>query len=279
MIVHRLLDAVFRTLDTVDAIRARVDAALTREAQPPSSWPAVIGASPRERTSFDVDTARDIYAPTTVDAWRGDSSHDENATSNAQAVAPEATTTPTTPRVAESAQPTAKAAPKAASVAPKATKTPTTAATAAKTRTAKTAKATTKKATKKPAAADTRKGSVDRVGKDLDSVRATEIAAWLAAHPQPVVTEAAALDGKRTVARLVWAVSVAQQAGHVDGLTAADTSALLSSVAHVEVFATNVARAFRDEQALFVETSVDGRSKRYALTAAGKKRLADVEVA
>jgi hypothetical protein len=110
-------------------------------------------------------------------------------------------------------------------------------------------------------------------------VRATEIAAWLAAHPQPVVTEAAALDGKRTVARLVWAVSVAQQAGHVDGLTAADTSALLSSVAHVEVFATNVARAFRDEQALFVETSVDGRSKRYALTAAGKKRLADVEVA
>jgi hypothetical protein len=144
-----------------------------------------------------------------------------------------------------------------------------------------TSKATSSKTAKsrKPApAADTRKGSVDRVGKDLDSARANEIAAWLASHPLPVVTEDAAVDGKRTVARLLWAVSVAQQAGHDDGLTAADTSALLSSVAHVEVFATNVARAFRDERALFVETNVDGRSKRYALTAAGTKRLADVDV-
>jgi hypothetical protein len=266
MIVHRLLDAVFRTLDTVDAIRARVDTALTREAQPPSSWPAVIGASRRERTSFDVDAARDIYATTTVDTWRGDSSHDENATSCDAPVFPEPTTT--TPAKPVATKPTR--------VAPKATK-----ASKAPTKTATKTAAKTTKATKKPAAkatADTRKGSVDRVGKDLDSARAQEIAAWLAAHPQPVVTEAAALDGKRTVARLVWAVSVAQQAGHVDGLTAADTSALLSSVAHVEVFATNVARAFRDEQALFVETSVDGRSKRYALTATGKKRLADVEV-
>lgn len=117
------------------------------------------------------------------------------------------------------------------------------------------------------------------MGKDLDSPRANEIAAWLTAHPQPIVTEDAAVDGKRTVARLLWAVSIAQQAGHADGLTAADTSALLSSVAHVEVFATNVARAFRDERALFAETNVDGRSKRYTLTAAGQARLADVDVA
>ncbi len=126
---------------------------------------------------------------------------------------------------------------------------------------------------------DTRKGSVDRVGKDLDSPRANDIAAWLAAHPQPIVSEDAAVDGKRAVARLLWAVSVAQQAGHDDGLTAADASALLSSVAHIEMFATNVARAFRDERALFVEASVDGRSKRYTLTAAGKNRLVDVNMA
>jgi hypothetical protein len=275
MIVHRLLDAVFRTLDTVDAIRARVDAALTREAQPPSSWPAVIGAARSERTSFDVDTARDIYATTTVDTWRGDSSHDENATPSDAPVVPSTTTTTTPTKTSDAHGAPAQVATKATKASTKAsTKAPTKAST---TKTGKTGKATKKTAAK--ATADTRKGSVDRVGKDLDSVRATEIAGWLATHPQPVVTEAAAIDGKRTVARLVWAVSVAQQAGHTDGLTAADASALLSSIAHVEVFATNVARAFRDEQALFVETSVDGRSKRYALTAAGKKRLADVEVA
>lgn len=277
MIVHRLLDAVFRTLDTVDAIRARVDAALTREAQPPSSWPAVIGSTRSERTSFDVDTARDIYAPTSVDTWRGESSHDENATTT-EAVPAEPTTSPVEAKPAVTAtNVTTPKAPKAQKATP--SKAPPSKSASSKA-VGKNAKAATKTASKKPTpVADTRKGSVDRVGKDLDSARANEIAAWLVAHPQPVVTEAAAVDGKRTVARLLWAVSVAQAAGHDDGLTAADTSALLSSVAHVEVFATNVARAFRDERALFVETNVDGRSKRYALTLEGKKRLADVEMA
>ena len=273
MIVHRLLDAVFRTLDTVDAIRARVDAALTREAQPPSSWPAVIGNTRSERTSFDVETARDIYAPTTIDTWRGEPSQAESATAAPAADEAPATSSPGPVATVPAAQPAKVAKTPAPKAKPAASKAAASKAVSSKSTSRKAAKS------KKPTpAADTRKGSVDRVGKDLDSPRANDIAAWLSAHPLPVVTEDAAVDGKRTVARLLWAVSVAQQAGHDDGLTAADTSALLSSVARVEVFATNVARAFRDERALFVETTIDGRSKRYALTAAGSKRLADVDV-
>ncbi len=88
----------------------------------------------------------------------------------------------------------------------------------------------------------------------------------------------AELDGKRTLARVVWAVGSAEDAGSEQGLTATDASALLSLAAGIELFATNVTRTFRDEPALFAETVPDGRSKRYKLTEAGRMRLAEVLV-
>lgn len=263
MIVHRLLDAVFRTLDTVDAIRARVDAVLGRaEAQPPSSWPPVIdddGTAP-----IDATTVRAVYSPaaTSVDGWAAhdDNGDDEDATG----------ATPEQPTASQ--KPATKKAPAAKK---KATATTTKAPEKAPAK-----KTATKKAPAKKAAATTsmasRKGSVDRLGKDLDSPRAKQVATFIASNKTLVVDEEAALDGKRTLARVLWAVAVAEQAGIDDGLTAADASALLSTAAHVEVFSTNVARAFRDEHELFAETTPDGRSKRYALTAAGRARLHEV---
>jgi len=267
MIVHRLLDAVFRTLDTVDAIRARVDAVLGRaEAQPPSSWPPVIddddGSAP-----IDATTVRAVYSPadTSVDGWAASKSDDddEDATGTTPVTpktpkAPKTTKQPTTAKKA-----TATAAKKAATTA-----TPLTKTAAKKTPTTKKKPTTTTMAS--------RKGSVDRLGKDLDSPRANEVASFIASNKTLVVDEEAALDGKRTLARVLWAVAVAEQAGIDDGLTAADASALLSTSARVEVFSTNVARAFRDEHELFAETTPDGRSKRYALTAAGRARLHEV---
>lgn len=264
MIVHRLLDAVFRTLDTVDAIRARVDAVLGRaEAQPPSSWPPVIDDD--ATAPIDATTVRSIYSPevTSLNGWTaGAGDHDDNGDDDAGT----ASEPPTTAK---------KAAQKAAQKAAPAKKTPT--APAVKATTKKTA--AKKTAAKKAAASTTmasRKGSVDRLGKDLDSPRANTVASFIASNKTPVVAEEAALDGKRTLARVLWAVAVAEQAGIDDGLTAADASALLSTSANVEVFSTNVARAFRDEHALFTETTPDGRSKRYALTAAGRARLHEV---
>jgi outer membrane biosynthesis protein TonB len=122
-----------------------------------------------------------------------------------------------------------------------------------------------------------RKGSVDRKGEDFDSPRARAVEAWLTDNRRPIVSAEAALDNKKTLARVVWAVGAADAAGSEHGLTAADASALLSSAAGLDVFATNVARAFRDESDLFVETVPDGRSKRYKLTAAGRARLGEVE--
>lgn len=257
MIVHRLLDAVFRTLDTVDALRARVDAALGRaEAQPPSSWPPLVEVE----TNDAAAAVRAVYeAPPDLDAWRSAPAAEATTVKKPAKASSTSKKAPTTPATAEAAKATpAKKKARASTAA------------------ARPKKAPGKKEQTQPPAAASRKGSVDRSGKDFDSPRARAVEAWLKEHSSAVIAEDAALDGKRTLARVLWAVAVAESAGSEQGLTAADTSALLSSAAGVEVFATNVARTFRDEADLFVETSPDGRSKRYTVTAAGRARLAEL---
>jgi hypothetical protein len=271
MIVHRLLDAVFRTLDTIDAVRARVDAVLGRgEAQPPSGWPATVEGLIVEEPSVvarDASAIRGTWTePQDLDAWRAD--------------ADEAPAAPT--KKAPAAKAPAKRAPAAKTAAVKASSPPPSSesAKAPKAAKPKASKAAAKPKKEKPAskvpAPTSRKGSVDRSGKDFDSPRARAVEAWLKETGAGIIAEDSELDGKKTLARVLWAVAMAEAAGSEQGLTAADTSALLSSAAGVEVFATNVARTFRDESELFVETTPDGRSKRYTVTAAGQARLAEI---
>ncbi len=122
-----------------------------------------------------------------------------------------------------------------------------------------------------------RKGSVDRKGADYDSPRARAIAERLVSDGMGIVGDDATHGGKKVLARVLWALWAAEQAGSELGLTAADASALLSQAAGLEVFATNIARACRDEGALIAESSPDGRSKRYTLTAAGREAAAKLE--
>jgi hypothetical protein len=272
MIVHRILDAVFRTLDAVDAVRARVGAVVgAKDPQPPSAWPADGGDDVRH----DSAAVRAAYvdAPSVSD-WQSASDPDgggEQKKKNGDERRTAATT--------------AKKAAKATTAEP----TKTTKATTATTKTTTTAKATKpakkgpqtprpkkeKPASKTPSAAS-RKGSVDRSGKDFDSPRARAVKDFLSREGLPIVSVDADLDGKKTLARVLWAMIMADDAKIEHGLTAADASALLSTVAGVEVFATNVARTFRDEADLFQETTPDGRSKRYTVTAAGRARAVEI---
>jgi hypothetical protein len=95
---------------------------------------------------------------------------------------------------------------------------------------------------------------------------------WVTTNGHPVLDSEAAIDGKKIVARVAWALEAAALADVSAGLTAADVSALLSQALSIEMFATNVARALREETSLFKETVPDGRSKRYTLASAGKKK-------
>ena len=255
MIVHRLLDVVFRTLDTVDAVRERVDQVLRRDQQPPSSWPATpeeAGAE-RSRDVVDGEKVNDGYADRPdVDTWRATKA--TKATKATMAKKAQAQPAPAKEAKANAAKTAADGAKKKKASAAAARPRP------------------KKKAAPKADASASRKGSVDRLGKDFDSPRANKTASFIAANQRPVVDDELAVDGKKTLARVLWAMAMAESAGVDEGLTAADVSALLSQAANLEVFSTNVGRSLRDESELFAETSPDGRSKRYALAKAGRER-------
>ena len=137
-------------------------------------------------------------------------------------------------------------------------------------------KKTTKAIAAKKGSGGNRKGSVDRSGKDFDSPRAKAIVERLKEQKLGVIAEDADLNGKRVLARVLWALDAADKAGSELGLTAADASALLHLAGGMEVFATNVARTCRDETALISESSPDGRSKRYKITDAGRQAAAKI---
>lgn len=252
-LVNRLLDVFFRTLDAVDVARERIDRALGRGPRPEpwtSEWhPAPeterAGPSVEGPELFETPGQKPASAPAAATKSKKPDKTDKNAKTKTSK-APKGTTS--AKPAADKARPK-KAAPSPSEVSRRAEATP---------------------SGGKKAGGGNRKGSVDRSGKDFDSPRAKAIVEKLKSSGQGVITEDAALEGKRVLARVLWALAAADQAGSELGLTAADASALLHLAAGVEVFATNVARTCRDESALIEESTPDGRSKRYKLTAAGR---------
>lgn len=249
-LVNRLLDVFFRTLDAVDVARERIDRALGRGPRPEpwtSEWhPAPeaerTGSSAEGPELFETPGQKPAAAPVAPTKSKRTDKSDKSAK------------TGKAPRATTSAKPAAdKARPKKAAPRNEAPR-----------------RAEPTPSGGKKAGGGNRKGSVDRSGKDFDSPRAKAIVEKLKSSGQGVITEDASLEGKRVLARVLWALAAADQAGSELGLTAADASALLHLAAGVEVFATNVARTCRDESALIEESSPDGRSKRYKLTAAGR---------
>lgn len=244
MIVNRLLDAFFRTLDAVDAVRDRVDRVLGREPRPDpwaAEWPpADVEGKERERGDEQA-AARE--APKTNGAT-------QKATPSKSATAAPAEREAPAPSKAPAKKATKKAATKA--------------------------KPAAGKGDKAEKAKSSRKGSVDRSGKDFDSPRAKAIWEYVRDNGLGVVTEEAMLDGKKVLARVVWALSAAEAAGSELGLTTADASALLHLAARMEVYATNIGRACRDHEDLIEESEPDGRSKRYRLSPKGKSLAVDI---
>lgn len=250
MIVHRLLDAFFRTLDAVDAVRDRVDRVLGKEPRPDPwavEWPPADGDA-AGRPEAEPEGEHKGEEPEKVARKNGE--HKNGASDAQRPVA---------------AKRSAPAKPPAAS---------------------KASDAATGKVAKKSAAAKprpvsgrqkgSRKGSVDRSGKDFDSPRAKAIWEYVRDNRLGVVTEEAMLDGKKVLARVLWALSAAEAAGSELGLTTADASALLHLAARMEVYATNIGRACRDHPELITESDPDGRSKRYRLSAKGKALAVDI---
>ncbi|MCP4498414.1 MAG: hypothetical protein GY822_00405, partial [Deltaproteobacteria bacterium] len=131
---------------------------------------------------------------------------------------------------------------------------------------------------KKAADITGRKGSVDRIGKDVASPRAEAVSAFWKSGDATLKALDGEADylGKKILARSIWALCLADESGEKDGMTTADISSLLSKVANLEVYPTNIGRACRDHSTFIEPTTPDGRSKRFALTATGKKAATEL---
>ena len=219
MLIHRVLDVFFRSLDTIDAAKDKIDRLRGKSPQP-DPWA--------------VD-----WPPADADLPKAHEAKQEN--------------------LREETRPPEKPVKK-----PEAQKAVTKQTTKSASKKSKVKKKTTK-----------RKGSVDRSGKDLKSDSAEKAVAHLKTSNKALINESAELDGKKVLARVVWALSLSHDAG-IDGMTTKDISALLSSAVNIEVFATNVGRACRDHSDFIEVASTKGRSKTYRLSDAGHKRVSDI---
>lgn len=257
-LVNRLLDAFFRTLDAVDTARERLDRVLGKDhAAAASSWDADPLAT---NAAAGAKTSSPPPFPQHAGAWPEDKAAPARAAKGATEHDPGAHAK----GAAKGTPPKASAPGKTAEPAGTPKKKPST-------QKRQKGKQGQQKANAPKAQKASRKGSVDRTGADFDSPRARAVYEHVKAVKRPVVSEEAALANKKVLARVVWALHAAHDAGSAQGLTAADASALLHLAAGMDVFSTNIARTCRDESDLIEESEPDGRIKRYRLTAAGRQ--------
>jgi hypothetical protein len=252
MILHRVIDVFFRTLDAVDTARDQLERVLGRESETdPWAVPWSDDDSSDPQNAFDS-------APQSDEAAANGSSFDPENTDTAPTESVKATeSVPTgteTQKRASKKRSTSKATASSKSKSPSSSR-----------------KKVKKSPGRKKSSAANRKGSVDRSGKDVDSARARAIENHIREHQLKMVTADDQLRGKKVLARVVWALWSTEQAGAKKGLTTKDISALLSACANIEVFTTNIGRACRDHAELIYLNEPDGRSKRYSLTEAGHR--------
>jgi hypothetical protein len=250
MIVHRVLDAFFRTLDAVDAARERLDRVLGREPKPDPwavEWPPIDDAPPGGAP--DAPLAAPAASRATGSAKpKSPARVDETASDGTTSTRVKSARTGTAP----GRQKTSGSDKKSTAAADK--------------------KAAAKsKAGRKKSTTSNRKGSVDKVGADLDSPRGRASHTRVLEAGLPIVDENAEAFGKRVLARALWALVTAERAGSEKGLTTNDMAALLHLTAGIEVFATNIGRACRDHAELIAESEPDGRTRRFILTPEGQK--------
>lgn len=139
---------------------------------------------------------------------------------------------------------------------------------------------------RKESAVATRKGSVDRAGQDIDSPRADRLLtrfANLATQDESlldgslwILTEEDDIDGKKLLARALWALWFAHFFAEDDddkALSAADMCALIYKIASIDIFPTNIARICREYERFCDAAPADGRSKRFILSEKGLNLL------
>ena len=116
----------------------------------------------------------------------------------------------------------------------------------------------------------TKKMSSVRSGKKISSTFAAQMLTELKNKKMKVVSEAAEINGKKSLAWVVWALGVADKTKMQEGISIHDVSSLLYHAAKIEIYPINVSRMVHDNVQYIRQVSQDKKTKRYLLTDAGR---------
>jgi hypothetical protein len=114
-----------------------------------------------------------------------------------------------------------------------------------------------------------RKSSI-KPAKEIGSLRADVILQKLTDDNLRRVSINDAIDGKKSLAYLIWALGHAEEAKVVDGISIHDVSALLYRACQIELYPINVSRVVYKNPALIRKVGQEKRTKTYLLTDEGQ---------
>lgn len=112
----------------------------------------------------------------------------------------------------------------------------------------------------------TRKSSIKPV-RDISSQSADQIVAMLKSDSSRLLTAKDEVDGKKSLAYLLWALGHAERANISQGISVHDVSALLYRACKIELYPINISRVVHTP---LVKQLQKNRTKTYMLTAKGQ---------
>ncbi len=125
----------------------------------------------------------------------------------------------------------------------------------------------------------TKKMSSVRSGKKISSTFAAQMLTELKNKKMKVVSEAAEINGKKSLAWVVWALGVADKTKMQEGISIHDVSSLLYHAAKIEIYPINVSRMVHDNDQYIRQVSQDKKTKRYLLTDEGRALVSALPLA
>jgi hypothetical protein len=113
-----------------------------------------------------------------------------------------------------------------------------------------------------------RKSSI-KPAKEIGSKNADIVLAKLKEEDARLVNKSEAINGKTSLAYLVWALGHAERANIAEGISVHDVSALLYRACNIELYPINISRVVYGNQELVKQVGQQKRTKTYLLTADG----------
>lgn len=119
-----------------------------------------------------------------------------------------------------------------------------------------------------------RKSSV-KPAKEISSFKAEIILKHLKTSSHRIAKKSDSIQGKKSLAYLIWALGHAERCQITEGISIHDVSALLYRACKIELYPINISRVVYGNTALVRQVSQDRRTKTYLLTPEGLELFND----